>query len=226
MFNSGWEKFEKYYRLSDDSPAYAAALVLHPRLKWQYIDKHWDNALREGVRGLVLNLWEEYRPTNSAVVCTNNSSIIADDDNLFSLFFRNTLSEIDVQSAGDEYEHYCTSPCVPTCADPLEWWLEPTQQKQYPNLARMALDILSIPAMSAGPERLFSGAKITITDRRNRLGMSSINALMCLKSWFGLLDMEEAVIKVEKKIKVLEDEAIRKEVDTLVASSVDELEID
>ena len=49
----------------------------------------------------------------------------------------------------------------------------------------MALDILSIPAMSAEPERLFSGAKITITDCRNRLGIKSIEAIECLKSWLG-----------------------------------------
>jgi hAT family C-terminal dimerisation region len=50
----------------------------------------------------------------------------------------------------------------------------------------MALDLLSIPAMSAEPERLFSAAKISITDRRNRLGIQSIEALECLKSWLGL----------------------------------------
>src|SRR5882757_1729129 len=43
----------------------------------------------------------------------------------------------------------------------------------------MALDILSIPAMSAEPERLFSGAKISITDRRNRLGISVGSSTHC-----------------------------------------------
>lgn len=52
----------------------------------------------------------------------------------------------------------------------------------------MAVDILSIPAMSAEPERLFSGAKIRITDRRNRLGSDVIEALECLKSWIGMQD--------------------------------------
>jgi hypothetical protein len=61
--------------------------------------------------------------------------------------------------------------------DPRAWWLEPTQRKTYPNFSIMALDILSIPAMSAEPERLFSGAKSTITDRRNRLGIKSIEAI-------------------------------------------------
>jgi hypothetical protein len=61
---------------------------------------------------------------------------------------------------------------------------------RFPNLSRMALDILSIPAMSAHPERLFSGAKITISDRRCRLGMPTIQALECLKSWLGLIEAE------------------------------------
>jgi hypothetical protein len=49
----------------------------------------------------------------------------------------------------------------------------------------MALDILSIPTMLAELERLFSGAKITIIDRRNRLGIKSIKAIKCLKSWLS-----------------------------------------
>ena len=53
----------------------------------------------------------------------------------------------------------------------------------------MALDILSIPAMSAEPERLFSGAKITISDRRNRLTVDTIQALQCLKSWLENQDL-------------------------------------
>ena len=59
----------------------------------------------------------------------------------------------------------------------------------------MAFDILSIPAMSADPERLFSGAKITITDRRNRLGIDTIEALECLKSWLGIIGVVEDEIE-------------------------------
>ena len=58
-------------------------------------------------------------------------------------------------------------------------------------MSKMALDILSIPAMSADPERLFLGAKITVTDRRNRLGIRTIQALEFLKSWLGLVEAED-----------------------------------
>jgi hypothetical protein len=40
MFNSGWAKMDKYYRLSDSTPVYVAALVLHPSRKWRYIEKN------------------------------------------------------------------------------------------------------------------------------------------------------------------------------------------
>lgn len=47
----------------------------------------------------------------------------------------------------------------------------------------MALEYLTIPAMSAESERVFSSATITITDRRCRLSDEAISALECFKSW-------------------------------------------
>jgi hypothetical protein len=46
----------------------------------------------------------------------------------------------------------------------------------------MALDMLLIPAILAEPERVFSGVKVIITDRRASLGIELIEALECLKS--------------------------------------------
>lgn len=90
-------------------------------------------------------------------------------------------SQLDI----DEYAKYLQAAVLPEVKDARSWWLETTQRNSYPALSIMALDILSIPAMSAEPERLFSGAKITITDRRNQLGIESIQAIECLKSWLG-----------------------------------------
>jgi hypothetical protein len=64
----------------------------------------------------------------------------------------------------------------------------------------MALDILSIPAISAEPERLFSGAKITISDRRNRLTIDTIQALQCLKSWLGIRDLVDDDVTDDDKL--------------------------
>jgi hypothetical protein len=43
---------------------------------------------------------------------------------------------------------------------------------------------LLIPAILAEPEHLFLSAKISITVRKNRLGIKSIQAIKCLKLWF------------------------------------------
>ena len=82
----------------------------------------------------------------------------------------------------DEYIRYCDVACTPI-VDPRAWWLE--QKTTYPALAVMALDILSIPAMEAEPERLFSSAEATMTDKRNQMKAETLEALESLKSWLG-----------------------------------------
>ena len=49
----------------------------------------------------------------------------------------------------------------------------------------MALDILAVPPMSDDCERLFSSAKLLLTDRRSRLQMDIIEASECLRAWYG-----------------------------------------
>ena len=53
----------------------------------------------------------------------------------------------------------------------------------YPHLSKMALDILSILAMSAEYERVFSSLKLIVTDRQNRLMEDMIEAGECLHTW-------------------------------------------
>jgi hypothetical protein len=52
-------------------------------------------------------------------------------------------------------------------SNPLEWWK--TNQKRFPRLAPVALQLLSKQATSASSERLFSTAGLTISDMRSRL---------------------------------------------------------
>ena len=40
--------------------------------------------------------------------------------------------------------------------------------------------------MSADLERLFSSTKLTVSDRRNRLRIYTLEALECLKSWLKI----------------------------------------
>jgi hypothetical protein len=54
-----------------------------------------------------------------------------------------------------------------------------------PQLRQQAYDLLSIPAMSAEVERIFSSAKRTISLDRHRLSDETIKQLELLRNWWS-----------------------------------------
>lgn len=61
--NSGWAKLEKYYSKTSDSPAYAAAIVLNPEYKWEYMNTTWEASWIPATREAVEELWRsKYQP--------------------------------------------------------------------------------------------------------------------------------------------------------------------
>ena len=61
--------------------------------------------------------------------------------------------------------------------DVVGWWFDRLHDPHWKDLARMALTYLTLPAMSAEPECVFSGAKITLSDRRCRMGDDVLEAV-------------------------------------------------
>ena len=93
----------------------------------------------------------------------------------------------------DDFSRYINSrPTPPTewkDQNIFLWWM----QCDYPELRQWAFDTLSVPAMSAELERIFSQAKRTITSDRNRLLAENFEESQCLKHWldhglFSLVD--------------------------------------
>jgi len=72
----------------------------------------------------------------------------------------------NVAAARNKYEKYLKIPAKPYNKS-LEWWKN--HQAQFSILSRIALDLLSVPLISAEYKRIFSAAKILINDRRNRI---------------------------------------------------------
>jgi len=92
--------------------------------------------------------------------------------------FARDLSQFARSSTRDEYEEYLAEPPLSTggCQSPPSWWLQDGIRGRWPTLSKMAIDVLSIPAMSAEPERVFSGARRTISWDRAQLGELSVEA--------------------------------------------------
>lgn len=56
--------------------------------------------------------------------------------------------------------------------DILAFWSK--NASAYPAIASIAMKVLAIPASNTTIERLFSSTKLTITDRRTRLGTEKV----------------------------------------------------
>jgi len=93
------------------------------------------------------------------------------------VFKRRRANEID------EFQVYLLSPTCDEDIDPLQWWQ--MNQNQFPRLAKMAMDFLSIPSTSVPSEECFSISKNLITNTCNRLAEKTIRSCMCLKSWLS-----------------------------------------
>ena len=71
--NSAWSKLNKYYAKTSESPAYIAALVLHPAFKWEYIEATWDPKWIPKSREQVEELWKRYQPVNTPTITSFSS---------------------------------------------------------------------------------------------------------------------------------------------------------
>jgi hypothetical protein len=189
--NNAWAKMEKYYRKTDETPVYVAALVLDPKYKWGYIEKNWPAEWHSRAKQQMRAFWEtKYKPVESDFEGLIKIPEPTRSTNSFKVWKQEIQKEQALDNGPrDEYIQYCKAPREYP-KDARQWWLERTQQMKYPNLARMALNILSIPAMSDEPERLFSSAGLTLTDRRNRAGIDLVEALEQLKSWYKVEEYE------------------------------------
>lgn len=83
----------------------------------------------------------------------------------------------------DELDRYLSSDADPTINSPLAWWISQDARAAYPNLSRMAVSYLTIPATSVAVEQLFSKGRIFVSHLRNGLSAESIRALLCLNNW-------------------------------------------
>ena len=208
MMETAWAKLADYYELPEDSPAYSAATVLNPSLKWAYMEKTWEEKSEwvERAKVRVGALWRETYKSTSTCPAPLRGPVhdpTTKRPNGYTAWIKEQKATI-FNMDDDEYEVYCREP-VMMVSDPLKWWLESAQRRRFPNLSLMAIDILSIPPMSSETERLFSKAKLSISDQRGSMNVETVNLLECLRSWdrSALLLPQEVRIHPLQGVRVL-----------------------
>jgi hypothetical protein len=201
-----WHAFDKYYSLTDQVPAYAAALLLHPSRRKRYIDANWNESWVSTVLPQLQSLWEEKYATVEGDVAQASSKQAHEQDE-YDLLER----DLDVvQTSTDDWTSFIDAdPTEIATKTALEWWCQEQQRMRYPRLSRMAIDILSVPAMSAEAERVFSGARRQIPWSRASLGSKTIEQMECLKHWLrnGWLDQLNVELPGERGEGELGDES-------------------
>jgi len=183
-------KLEEYYKLMQESPVYAASVVLNPQHKKHWFNFHW-KAKRDWIEKAeknVENLWltkykDPIQPQDEASIIHSTAD---KDPSDFDQFMAPLDYYNDEENQTNEYEQYLADPRQSREAAKklslCKFWA--SQESSYPLLSRMAFDMLSIPAMSAECERTFSSTKLLLTDRRARMKEDIIEASECLRAGF------------------------------------------
>ncbi|KJZ69914.1 hypothetical protein HIM_10699 [Hirsutella minnesotensis 3608] len=170
----GWAKLEDYYLKTDRTPVYRAALALHPSYGYDYFERHWSEAMDKP------EWYSEMKRAGGSLPTMTD----------YSAFGKRSVTSLNVRRRRartvTELDLFQTRPIYVQdldVADPLEWWHQ--HQLEYPVLYRMALDLFSIPGMSAECERVFSQTKRLITDERNNLSEDTVEADQLQKQWLS-----------------------------------------
>jgi hAT family C-terminal dimerisation region len=195
--NRAFTKLADYYGKTDNSIWFTAGLIMNPTVKWKYFKHQWKDepSWIDDVQARILKLWLQYRsntPTKSNKRTLSNrgpqpaKSVRREGNYRDSAIYswRNISGSSDDEPHLDEYEQYLAEKVEDPSDNPdaiMRYW--EVNSKRWPNLSRLAFDALSIPAMSAECERVFSSGKNMIKTDRYSLNPDSIEAGECNRHW-------------------------------------------
>ena len=179
-------KLADYYAKLDESPYYFIATLLHPYYK-TYCDNAWrdkDGWLAAGYAAFQ-QIWRKYKPQQPALRRPKAAEASIDDaiDAVVNAELSGDAALDDEYDNWRKYEPRWTREYYESnkAESPVKYWLR--LQPQYPHLAQLALDVLTIPASSCDCERMFSELGDLLEPKRQKIGVELLAALQALRSW-------------------------------------------
>ncbi|RKK17189.1 hypothetical protein BFJ66_g18002, partial [Fusarium oxysporum f. sp. cepae] len=171
-------KLEKYVTLLEDSPAYWTAMILHPAFKDKWIREYLPGEQAKRIVDSFKQFFDrDYNklPTQPTPIQKKTKSS--------HLGAHSYLAQRPSPANRDEVKEYLEEPIYEDeeVEDPFEWWRQ--REKDFPRLARMAYDLLSIPSTACECERVFSLAKLLVGTQRHSLQDMTMEMLTCVKFW-------------------------------------------
>ena len=177
-YQNSWQVLSKYNQLTDaNHEIYAAATLLNPRFRKRYFVEKWTDDAEQYIEPM-LRKTKTYWEMNYAEFTT-----VTPPAKSQSAFQQHLYANPGNTIVGDHFAQYVAGdPLMTDWSDTstiFHWW----EGCAYHRLRQWAFDTLSIPAMSAEVERVFSSAKRTLTVERNRTGTDFLEAAECLRHW-------------------------------------------
>jgi hypothetical protein len=178
-------KASNYFTKIIQIPAYYAATALHPRYK-AYFRHCWCSKPEQlhAAHAKFLQLWGAYKPTvapATPMFCLKPAMSSFDNAIDTKLDDGDQTEEVE-----DEYDSWLKEPMwtadqhkAGTTA--VQYWV--ALKPKYPNLSRLAIDVLTVPASSSVCDRVFSGTGDILEPQRRKIGAQLLAALVCLQRW-------------------------------------------
>ena len=146
----------------------------------------------------IANSWKDYNvspPGTEDILSkiadwTSNSSLV-------NFILQGSVNQRSIErNEMAEYEMESVEPSGPDASEVYKYWAGKCMR--WPKLSKMAKEILAIPATSAPSERAFSVGRDLFGLARMRLLPETVEALVCLRSWYRakLLDANETKKKL------------------------------
>lgn len=194
-----WVKLDEYFTKVDATPAHYAAIATRPQSKFKYFERAWKHCTTwpdattpelwiPTAKEAILDLWKaDYAtlplPPIKSTIPTKRPRAETDappppsPDRISTAI--NCLNNTDDKDIfADEMDKWLQTPRfdLPTNTSLPQYWVSQLQNPQLYRVGKMALDMCSVPAMSAECERVFSSSKLMITGQRMRLKADIIEA--------------------------------------------------
>jgi hypothetical protein len=189
--NAAWQRIHDHCETLQSNPLYVAAVVLHPRIKWRYLETKWKD--RKDRLSTVKAALGEYWRSNYRDTVAHSHSVPSDAscDNTRAPDEWSDGEACDV----DQFEQYQSErpdKSYESKESPVEYWVR--RRRRWPQLATMALDIYSVPAMAGGSEVNFGQITKACSSGEQQLDDNTQACLMCLKIWqsAGIVNIDES----------------------------------
>ncbi|GAU13442.1 hypothetical protein TSUD_127390 [Trifolium subterraneum] len=210
------EKFDAYWSSVHDMMGVAA--VLDPRKKMAVLDFWFPklygqdsdaqvSRIKELCYGL-LNDYQQMRLRDAQAQPTAPSigtSIVVDDpEDEFDAYVE-TIAENSSSSVNYELDNYLKEKVIKKSPnfDILNWWK--VNGGLYPTLQAIARDVLAIPISTVASESAFSTGGRILSPHRSRLNWTTVEALMCARSWLWAAENDGTSRVAEEFANVLNE---------------------